>query len=74
MSTRTHKVDLNLISKVPFLISNFQFGRKQGKEFNGGEDDDDDDEGGYGGYGGQKTKYSTNSTDFLNCCKLHDIQ
>ena len=72
MSTRTHKVDLNLISKVPFLTSNSQFGRKQGKEFNGGEDDDDDDEGGYGGYGGyggdggQKIKYSTSSTDFLN--------
>merc|ERR1712025_1363371 len=29
-----------------------KFGRKQGNEFNGGEDDDEDDEGGYGGFGG----------------------
>jgi len=29
-----------------------KFGRKQGKEFNGEDDDDEDDEGGYGGFGG----------------------
>ena len=71
MSTRTHKVDFFTIPsyKTPFLL---QFGRKQGKEFNGGEDDDEDDEGGYGGfggyggYGGHSSTCSTTFTDFDN--------
>ena len=54
MSTRTHKVDY----PQPLLLTHsqnlvfLQFGRKQGKEFNGADDDDEDDEGGYGGFGG----------------------